>query len=130
MPPTAGHTSDRRRRQRLRLACRLRLNHPGQAGLHAQTEDISCEGFFFYTDRVLWAGQIVDCEVEISSQIQGVSSEPGMVLCGQAEVVRVVPVANPSRVGVACRFRDYTVGALSSAVPWSGDGSVERSAIL
>jgi hypothetical protein len=97
---------DRRRRPRLRLAYPLRLYRPGDdIQIGTETENISCEGFFFITDQVFFPREALDCDLEIP-----VETGDGIVLCCRVEVVRVVPLTERTKLGVACRFTDYTVG--------------------
>ena len=96
---------DRRRRPRLRLAYPVRLYRPGDdIQTDAETENISCEGFFFITDQLFSPPEALDCELEIP-----VETGESIVLCCRAEVVRVVPLTDRAKLGVACRFTDYTV---------------------
>ena len=101
---------DRRRRPRLRLAYSVRLQRPGEAtSTDTKTEDVSCEGFFFLTDRRFSPRESLDCELVIPGEDPDWMAEHGIVLRCRVEVVRVVPQADES-YGVACRLSDYSVG--------------------
>jgi hypothetical protein len=101
---------DRRRRPRLRLAYPLRLSRRGETSqIEAKTQDISCEGFFCITDRILFPLETLECELVIPCDEARRPLEHRMFLRCRAEVVRVVPQAYESAFGVACRIADYTI---------------------
>lgn len=105
-----SESPDRRRRPRLRLAYSVRLERPGEAtATVTKTENVSCEGFFFLTDRRFAPSDVLDCELLIPGEDPDWASEPGIVLRCRVEVVRVVAQADHS-YGVACRLADYTIG--------------------
>lgn len=101
---------DRRRRPRLRLAYSVRLHRPGEGiATEAKTEDVSCEGLFFITNRRFSPREVLDCEMVIPGEDSNWLAERGIVLRCRVEVVRVVPQGDGSH-GVACRLADYTIG--------------------
>jgi hypothetical protein len=93
--------TDRRRRPRLRLAYPLCIRIPGESiCVETKTEDLSCEGFSFISERSFSPHQVLECELVI----------PGnLVLRGRAQVVRVVTNRNGGTFGLACRFEDYAI---------------------
>lgn len=107
----AGEAPDRRRRSRLRLAYPLRLYRLGEASrTETKTEDISCEGFFCVTDRRFSPSETLECELVIPGEEPGQAPEQDIILRCRADVVRVVPNADKTAFGVACRLADYTIG--------------------
>jgi len=107
-----ANVPERRRRSRLRLACPVRLRRPGETSrVETKTEDISCEGFFCFTDRDFLLRETLECELVIPSEEFGQPDERGLVLRCRAEVVRVEPQAGKNAYGIACRLADYTLGS-------------------
>lgn len=105
-----SESPDRRRRPRLRLAYSVRLQCPGEAtATEAKTEDVSCEGFFFITDRRFSPGESLDCELVIPGEDPDWLVERGIVLRCRVEVMRVVHRPDEC-YGTACRLADYTIG--------------------
>ena len=117
--PKVGGAGERRRRPRFHLACGLRVDLPGDVLLQTRTEDVSAESFFFFTDSALALGQIIECDLAIprhrprsAQEFHDIfSPDSNIVLRCRAEVVRISPQPDHVRFGVACRLRDYTVGA-------------------
>lgn len=87
----------------------MRLQRSGEStATETKTEDVSCEGFFFITNRKLSPQETLVCELVIPGEDSDWPAEHGIVLRCRAEVVRVVARADES-YGVACRVADYTV---------------------
>jgi hypothetical protein len=100
---------NRRRRSRLRLEYSVRLHRPGELiPTVTRTEDVSCEGFFFFTDRRFSLSESLNCELVIPGEDSDWLTERAFVLRCRVEVVRVVPQPDES-YGVACRVADYTI---------------------
>lgn len=101
---------DRRRRARLSLTYSVRLRRPGASSrIEAKTENVSCEGFLFTTDCVFSPREVLECELVIPGEANGVGTDRDIVLRCRAEVIRIVPQAENSAFRVACRLADYTV---------------------
>jgi len=100
---------DRRRRPRLRLACALRLRRDGDASLiETKTHDVSCEGFYYHSDRDLRVHENLECELVIPGDNAG-PMERDIVLRCRAEVTRVVRLGHSAAFGVACRLINFTI---------------------
>lgn len=111
-----GFLFDRRRRKRLRLACRVLLYRDMEPfGTEATIIDISCEGFFCVTDRVFHCGEKLECNLVIPGDNQGSRPDEIFLRC-RADIVRVVPRTSTS-LGIACKLADYTV-ARENLQPW------------
>jgi len=101
---------DRRHRPRLRLSYSVRLSRPGgDFGIEARTENISCEGFFFISERPFLPHERLDCQLMIPDQQPGQASPGALVLHCRAEVVRIVPGGSRTQFGVACKLEDYSI---------------------
>src|SRR5579863_4628734 len=82
---------DRRRRPRFRLSYPIRLWQLGEATrLETKTIDLSCEGFFCSSERIVSLHQTLECELVISGDTSQ-HPELDIILRCRAEVVRVAP---------------------------------------
>lgn len=111
LPPSlAGEAVDRRRRPRLKLAYPLRLCVVSSGSwIETKTEDLSCEGFFCFTESVLSLRDKVECELIIPADEERPTLKEDIVLHCRAEVVRVVRRTSDSSFGVGFRISDYTI---------------------
>lgn len=101
---------DRRHRPRLKLTYPLHLYRAGEAfRTETTTEDLSCEGFFCFTDSLFSPTETLECELLIPAEEQGEQAEHDILLHCRAQVVRVVLQADNVTFGVACRLSDYTI---------------------
>jgi hypothetical protein len=106
-----GTSSDRRRRQRLKLPYSIVLHRIGETvGVHTATESISSDGFFCISEQPFSPNENLDCELLIPSQDSKCNAGESLVLRCRAEVVRVVTDGIKPGYGLACRLKDYTVG--------------------
>jgi hypothetical protein len=105
-----GDAPDRRRRPRLKLAYAIRLRRPGgEVLVETRTQDLSCEGFFYMSERAFLPHDKLECELVIPGDKPEQWLEQDIVLRCRAEVVRVEWQGSGGGFGVACRFADYTL---------------------
>jgi hypothetical protein len=105
-----GSGPDRRCRPRLRLALPLVLIRSGDTDrIETTTEDVSCDSFYFVSDRPFSPDDLLECELLIPGD--GVSSVPEDDLCLRCgvRVIRVEERGPQAGFGVACRLEDYKV---------------------
>jgi hypothetical protein len=102
--------ADRRRRPRLRLAYPLRIHLPGErVWVETKTEDLSCEGFSWLSERSFSLDQILDCELVIADEEPDRRVRNSLVLRCRALVVRVGRNGHEGAYRLACHFEDYTI---------------------
>jgi hypothetical protein len=116
-----GELADRRRRPRLRLAYPLRIHIPEESTcVETKTEDLSCEGFSFISERSFSLHQVLECELVIPGEEVGRPIGRNLVLRGRAQVVRVVTKGHAGTFGLACQLKDYAIyGSQSSEIVYS-----------
>src|ERR1700761_6435738 len=107
MPTRTDVVPDRRRRPRLGLACAVRLRRPGDTlRIDTTPEDLSCEGFFCFSERVFSLHEALEVELSLAGQKPGVERET--ILPCAAEQARIHP--GPGRAfGGASHIDDYPV---------------------
>jgi len=91
---------------RLALHWSVRLRRAGSGGeMHAETLNISSEGFYCISRELLTAGETVDCAIGIPAP-----SFPGRQHCVncQCTVLRIERLSDESS-GIACHIDDYSL---------------------
>jgi hypothetical protein len=92
-------TAERRTMRRFHMSLPASVRVPGiPVPFETKSEDMSARGVFFYIDRWMKEGSLVEVTVDFPSQVT--LAEPVRVRCN-ARIVRVVESQNPMRVGVA-----------------------------
>src|SRR5438067_6596906 len=92
-------TAERRTLQRFHMNLAASVRVPGSpVPFETTSEDISARGIFFYIDRWMKKGSLVEVTMDFPSQVT--LAGPIRVRCN-ARVVRVIESQNPMRVGVA-----------------------------
>ncbi len=108
-PCGSGSHLDRRNAARLRLTYTVSLSRPGESsGIVTKTENVSCKGFFCYSDRVFSPYEMLDCEMAIPGS-WGSFPTNDLVMSALVEVVRVTPLRAGRGFGVACRIESYMI---------------------
>ena len=94
---------ERRAAQRFDFHRSVSVRRGAEEGL-AFTQDLSARGMFLYTDMVLQAGNELELELNMPSEIT--LSEDVRVRC-QVQVLRVLPAATSHKSGVAVLVKNY-----------------------
>jgi len=100
---------ERRTQPRTNLRLPVFLISPDRAiPVHTQTEDLSMEGFFCYTQELFAPGQRLRFLLLLPTARKDAQSR-AMYLLGTAEVTRVSAGSSGTDFGVGCRLSEYRV---------------------
>ena len=92
------------RRFDMRLPAAVRLPDAPQSGTITETQNVSARGVFFYMDRPLSEGTLVEMTLTFPPHVTLTDS---VRVRFTARIVRVEPPSRASRVGVAAVIEEY-----------------------
>jgi hypothetical protein len=107
----ASAPTERRERERFKLACPIRLYQAGRQLGESQTHDINCESFSCALPGIspsLVSGDVLDCEIDLTLRDRAPYA-PSIQLRGQAMVLRLTPLENDDGVQLVCRLLCYSM---------------------
>jgi hypothetical protein len=96
--------SERRRRERLRLSCGIRLSQSGRAPVKTRTENLSSTGFYCTIEEPISPGERLECELSIPRY--DLNSSDCLVLRRRVAVVRLEIKGVEPGFGIACQFEE------------------------
>lgn len=107
--------SERRKRRRMAIHWPVRLSRAESGeSIETQTEDVSSDGFYFYSTDPFTKGERLDWMLTVPAQIVGCAD---LILCGQVQVARVKRLEHAGTFGVGCCIQDYSVVPILPSVP-------------
>ncbi len=79
--------------------------------IETKTENVSCDSFYFVSDRPFTLNERLNCELLIPGDEASSVPDDGLRLYCNVRVVRVVSKGFQLGFGVACELEEYTVAA-------------------
>ncbi len=103
-------TSERRAQSRSNLRAPVFVLRAGcTTALRTETEDVSMDGFFFYTHEPFAPGERLHFLLFLPAPARSAADAKTVGLQGLAEVTRVVTSPLRSEFGIGCRLVSYRV---------------------